>query len=72
MNSCKICNSKIAKLFQAEILNKYKIEYYRCNRCAFIQTEEPFWLQESYSNAITNLDIGLVGRNLYYSNTILE
>jgi hypothetical protein len=32
-----------------------------------VQTEEPFWLAEAYSQAITKTDIGLVGRNVSLS-----
>lgn len=61
---CKIC-SKDSELFsQAEILNKYKIRYYKCPNCGFIQTEEPHWLEEAYSEAINRSDIGLLSRNI--------
>ena len=68
---CKICNSSVLPIFKTIILNKYNAEYYRCNNCQFIQTEEPFWLKEAYESAITKLDIGLVSRNLHFS-TIIE
>lgn len=61
---CKICNSNSDKIFHTVILNKYDVEYFKCPLCHFIQTEEPYWLPEAYSSAITSLDIGLVRRNL--------
>jgi hypothetical protein len=60
---CKICNNNTEILFKAKILNKYEVEYFKCKHCSFIQTENPYWLDESYSNAITQLDIGLANRN---------
>lgn len=63
--NCKICNSNSSQFFQTKVLNKYDVDYFRCNNCGFIQTEEPHWLKEAYGNAITSLDIGLVDRNLY-------
>lgn len=64
---CKIC-SKDSELFsQAEILNKYNIKYYKCTNCGFIQTEEPYWLDEAYSEAINRSDIGLLNRNIVLS-----
>jgi hypothetical protein len=45
------------------MLGKYEAKYYQCSDCQFIQTEEPFWLEEAYKDAITKLDIGLVYRN---------
>lgn len=66
MTICKICGSQSKFLFQEKILNKYDVDYYKCTECGFVQTEEPYWLNEAYSNAITSLDIGLLGRNIYY------
>lgn len=62
---CKICNSFITSIFnKAKVLGKYKVSYYQCGICGFIQTEEPYWLKEAYSNAVGFNDIGLAGRNL--------
>lgn len=60
---CKICNSNLNLLFKTTVLQKYQVQYYKCNNCGFVQTEEEFWLKEAYSNAITSLDIGLINRN---------
>ncbi|MDR6762531.1 hypothetical protein J2Y38_002742 [Flavobacterium sp. 2755] len=66
--NCKICKSNSEKIFSGKILNKYEIDYFKCQNCGFIQTEEPFWLQESYSSVIAMTDIGLVARNLSFQN----
>jgi hypothetical protein len=62
MNS-KITGGDVEVCFTGKVLNKYDVTYYRCLDTGFIQTEEPYWLEEAYSSAITKLDIGLVGRN---------
>lgn len=67
---CKICNSETALFDQAVILGKHVARYYRCLHCGFIQTEEPFWLQEAYSSAITDSDIGLIARNIHLSTVV--
>lgn len=64
--TCKICIGKSAKLFTTLVLEKHNITYYKCVECNFIQTEEPFWLDEAYSSAITSLDLGLINRNLQF------
>lgn len=64
---CKICQNEMRALAQARVLNKYDVSYYRCPGCGFTQTEEPYWLDEAYSDAITRSDIGLVGRNIALS-----
>lgn len=69
---CKICASPTIPIFTKKILQKYDVTYHQCKKCDFIQTDEPFWLSESYSNAITSLDIGLIGRNLFYAQIIEE
>lgn len=67
---CKICSSDTSKIFDKKVLGKYDVSYFKCIECGFIQTEEPYWLNEAYSNAITDLDIGLLSRNLTNSSKI--
>ena len=59
----KITSGATEELFTTKVLNKYDVKYYRCLDTGFIQTEDPYWLSEAYSSAITKLDIGLVSRN---------
>ncbi|MDY7007074.1 MAG: class I SAM-dependent methyltransferase, partial [Cyanobacteriota bacterium] len=68
MMKCKICESISLKFAEANILNKkYKIDYFQCQNCNFIQTEYPYWLNEAYSQAIASSDEGLIFRNLMLS-----
>mgnify|MGYP000886289599 FL=1 len=60
---CRICDNNSEHFADAEILFKYKIKYYKCPACGFVQTEEPYWLEEAYTEAINNSDIGLLKRN---------
>lgn len=60
---CKICENKTEFFSEARILFKYDIKYFKCSVCGFIQTEEPYWLSEAYSDAINHSDIGLLKRN---------
>jgi hypothetical protein len=59
----KITGGNTTLLFTTKVLNKYDVKYYQCEDTGFIQTENPFWLEEAYSSAITKLDIGLISRN---------
>ncbi len=61
---CKICEAESAFFCRARILSRHDIAYFRCPACGFVQTEEPFWLDEAYRNAIADADVGLVQRNL--------
>lgn len=62
--NCKICNKKNDSIFSEVILNKYNIKYYHCKTCGFLQTEEPYWLEESYTESINISDTGYMQRNL--------
>lgn len=70
MMHCKICGNPSNKIFTAPVLDKYPVDYHQCNVCKFIQPDDPFWLNEAYSSAITSLDIGLVTRNQELKNVV--
>jgi hypothetical protein len=59
----KITGGPTRFLFTEKLLKRYDVKYYACIETGFIQTEEPYWLQEAYSSAITKLDTGLIFRN---------
>ena len=59
---CKVCDQPTVPLFQKLVLKKHTVDYFRCQSCGFIQTEEPYWLEEAYSSAISDLDLGPVNR----------
>jgi hypothetical protein len=59
---CKICDSTSEFVFKGKVLQKYDISNFCCPNCEFTQTEEPYWLAEAYSSAISDLDLGPVNR----------
>ena len=65
---CKICKSKSHEFFSTKLLYKFDVKYYKCKSCGFVQTENPYWLNEAYTSAITSQDIGLIGRKNCFSN----
>jgi hypothetical protein len=65
---CNICASDSLPLAQHLVLGKHDVQYYSCVHCGFIQTQAPYWLDEAYSSAIARSDLGLIGRNIKYSN----
>jgi hypothetical protein len=69
--TCKICNGNMTLHDTAQILNKYTVEYYHCPRCGFIQTEEPYWLDEAYTKAIVAGDTGVMARNITNTTNLL-
>jgi hypothetical protein len=67
---CKICGNPASSLFETNVLHKYPVKYYQCSNCSFIQTEEPFWLEEAYTSPIGLLDVGLLHRNFELAQII--
>jgi hypothetical protein len=68
--NCNVCGGLSRSIFSALILKKYNADYFECRNCGFIQTEKPYWLTESYQSAITDLDIGLLYRNIQFSEDL--
>ncbi|MCE5195251.1 MAG: methyltransferase domain-containing protein [Nitrospiraceae bacterium] len=67
---CPVCNSMREVKFTAQILKKYNVNYLYCRKCGLLQTEKPYWLDEAYSNAISNADTGLLTRNINISKKL--
>ena len=67
---CKICKSDTTFFDKALLLNNYEVSYYLCPHCGSVQTEEPYWLEEAYSDAIADSDIGLISRNIHLSTIV--
>ena len=64
---CRVCKFKTIKFAEAKILNKYEIQYYLCENCGFIQTEQPYWLLEAYDDSINIYDTGILQRNMHFA-----
>jgi len=64
ISCCRICASSSREIFRTKVLRKYDIAYYYCDTCGFLQTQEPFWLQEAYEESITLPDTGGLLRSL--------
>lgn len=55
---CPICECSMPFVFHKELLGRYIVAYYRCPKCELLKTEAPYWLEEAYSNAIADTDVG--------------
>lgn len=67
---CKICANETEKVFRKKILSNYDVQYYKCDNCGFLQTEDPYWLSEAYAETINDSDIGYVSRNINLARKI--
>jgi hypothetical protein len=59
-----VCGTHSVFFGRTVVLKKYRVQYFRCEQCGFIQTETPYWLEEAYSSAIAAQDVGILQRNL--------
>ncbi|MBD2577312.1 glycosyltransferase [Oscillatoria sp. FACHB-1406] len=64
---CKICDSPVQHFSRTLVLEKYEVDYFQCKNCGFVQTEEPYWLEEAYKRPIAKSDYGLVSRNISFA-----
>jgi hypothetical protein len=67
---CKICGSATEAAFDAVVLWKYDATYSRCPSCGFRAADDPVWLEQAYSSAISDLDLGVVNRAMTSSPLI--
>lgn len=67
---CRVCGHNNDICFSGKIISKYVIDYSHCQKCDFVQTEDPFWLDEAYSKPINISDTGYMHRNLMYSQRL--
>lgn len=68
---CKVCKSNAEFVFGTEIMQKYDVDYFKCNNCGFLFTEKPFWLEEAYEYSINVSDTGILRRNIRLSKITL-
>lgn len=67
---CPVCDNKMTTCFKSLVLCKYMVNYYNCKNCGLIQTEEPYWLNEAYGDAISVMDTGIMARNRSNANKL--
>jgi hypothetical protein len=46
---CRLCQGVARYRFHLSILSKYSVAYFECTQCLSLQSEKPYWLDESYS-----------------------
>ena len=68
MIPCRVCAGAAAPVFEANVLGRQRVRYFQCPACGYLETEEPTWLADAYSEAINVQDTGLVARNLRFAD----
>lgn len=67
MMECKICGKCNEVAFTEIVLDQFKVDFFHCDQCDFLQTEEPFWLEKAYNESINISDTGVLSRNIQLS-----
>lgn len=72
MRKCPVCGAPMHAAFEAAVLRSYRVRYFQCDACGLIRTEEPYWLEEAYGDAIARTDTGIVQRNRVVCSRLAE
>jgi hypothetical protein len=71
---CPICNGSETPFGTLLVMSEFDVTYFRCDNCGFVHTEQPYWLEQAYSEAIASQDVGVMKRNemnaLFTSNLL--
>jgi glycosyltransferase involved in cell wall biosynthesis len=60
---CRFCHHPAHKVFTRDILGVPR-NFYECQECGSLQTSNPTWLDQAYSDNISVFDTGVMLRNL--------
>lgn len=60
--TCPVCDGPMAPFDTATVLGTHRADYHRCRACGLVATLEPTWLEEAYTHAIHDADVGLLRR----------
>jgi len=64
VDTCRACGGATTVVFETTILGRYSVKFLKCQVCESLQPENPFWIGESYTDAIGATDTGAMVRNL--------
>ena len=59
---CRVCQSEAHYIFSGQLL-EHKVDYFQCPDCSYLETENPYWLEQAYSQTINVSDTGILLRN---------
>lgn len=67
---CRVCGDTSIEIFNGTLLD-LNVSYFECQTCGYVQTENPYWLERAYQNAINDSDTGIMARNLLNARVAL-
>ena len=66
--TCRVCNKTVETIFSTVLLQKHPAQFFKCSQCGYVQTEEPYWLEEAYKASINDSDTGIMMRSFWHRN----
>ena len=69
-NICRCCGSLVKQLLSGSLIG-HSVTYFECNKCGYVQTESPYWLDQAYVDAINDSDTGIMLRNQVNARIVL-
>lgn len=70
-NLCRVCGSGVTHIFTGMLTGK-QVGYFECADCCYVQTENPDWLDQAYSETINDSDTGIMVRNFNNVSIVLN
>ena len=61
--SCRACGHQTRPLWRGQLMD-LEVQYFECPICAYVQTEQPYWLDRAYNEVINDSDTGILARNI--------
>jgi hypothetical protein len=67
---CNLCDGSCESHGSYQVLGKYDAEFWQCLNCGYGFLNDPSWLEEAYTSAITSVDIGPLDRCIANSRIV--
>lgn len=68
--ACRLCGGSTTHRFSHRILGKYPCGFWQCSQCGSLQTDAPYWLDESYAEIHSATDTGMAARTLQMAQLV--
>ncbi|MEN1681507.1 MAG: class I SAM-dependent methyltransferase [Planctomycetota bacterium] len=69
---CRLCGGPTRVRFEKTVLGKHNVAFMECEHCGSMQTEKPYWLDESYGDGRRFLDINAASRAVMWQRVLFS
>lgn len=61
---CRLCGADSTPTFELRLMGRHPAGFFQCTGCGSMQTEQPYWLAEAYTDPRPLTDVGIVARSM--------